>query len=164
MPLFLFFTFQCHFFRCHFSYNHSEWGDGGSGGWGLLVNHPHPQIKKKYLPHFYCHNGCTLDVVWGCFCGVTIARWVTDHQPEFESRRGHIWRVFHLWLRFITFGGRSAHLACGVDKSGHKNTNHHLDVVGSILYNIYPGMWDRIPVIFMSRYVHFYMNWLIDPI
>ena len=28
-----------------------------------------------------------------------------DHislSPEFESRRGHIWRVYHLWFRFIT--------------------------------------------------------------
>jgi len=31
--------------------------------------------------------------------------------PEFESRRRHIWRLFHLWLDFITFGGRPAHLA-----------------------------------------------------
>ena len=46
-----------------------------------------------------------------------------DHRslpPEFESRRGHIWRVFHLWLRFITFGGHSAHLAYHVHKSGRK--------------------------------------------
>ena len=31
-----------------------------------------------------------------------------DHRslpPEFESRCGHTWRVFHLWLRFIIFGG-----------------------------------------------------------
>jgi len=26
----------------------------------------------------------------------------------FESRRGHIWTVYHRWLPFITFGGRSA--------------------------------------------------------
>ena len=26
---------------------------------------------------------------------------------EFEPWRRHIWRVFHLWFRFITFGGRS---------------------------------------------------------
>jgi len=31
--------------------------------------------------------------------------------PEFEYRGGHIWRVFHFWLRLITFGCRSAHLA-----------------------------------------------------
>jgi len=41
-------------------------------------------------------------------------------QPVFEFRRGHIWRVFHLWLRFITFGGRSAHLVYHVYKSGLK--------------------------------------------
>ena len=39
--------------------------------------------------------------------------------PEFESRRGHIWGVFHLWFRFITFGDRSAHLTY------HVHTNHH---------------------------------------
>ena len=46
---------------------------------------------------------------------------VLDHislAPVFESRRGHIWRSFHLWLRYITFGGRSAHLAYHVHKSG----------------------------------------------
>jgi len=42
--------------------------------------------------------------------------------PEFELRRGHIWRVFHLWLRFITLGGRSARLAYHVQKSGHKTS------------------------------------------
>jgi len=48
-----------------------------------------------------------------------------DHRslpPEFESRHGHIWRVFHLWLHFITFGGRSAHLAYHVHKSGCKTS------------------------------------------
>ena len=44
---------------------------------------------------------------------------VIDHislPPVFESRRGHILRVFHLWLRLITFVGRSAHLAYHVYK------------------------------------------------
>ena len=34
-----------------------------------------------------------------------------DHrslQPYVQPWRGHIWWVLHLWLRFITFGGRSA--------------------------------------------------------
>ena len=39
-----------------------------------------------------------------------------------ESRRGHIWRVFHLWFRFINFGGRSAHLAYHVHKIGRKTS------------------------------------------
>ena len=50
---------------------------------------------------------------------------VSDHRslpPVFESRRGHIWRLLHLWLRFITFGGRSAHLAYHVRKSGRKKS------------------------------------------
>jgi len=45
-------------------------------------------------------------------CGLTGS--VLDHRslpPEFESRRGHIWRVFHLWPCLITFGGRSVHSA-----------------------------------------------------
>jgi len=36
-----------------------------------------------------------------------------DHRSlplPFESRV-HIWRMFHLWLRFTTFGARSTHLA-----------------------------------------------------
>ena len=39
---------------------------------------------------------------------------------DFDSQRGHIWRMFHLWLNFITFGGRSANLAYNVHKSGRK--------------------------------------------
>jgi len=48
-----------------------------------------------------------------------------DHRslpPEFESRRGHIWRVVHLWLRFITFGGRSGHLAYRVHKNNRQTS------------------------------------------
>ena len=55
----------------------------------------------------------------GCLCGLISS--MVDHKslpPEFESWCGHIWRVFHLWLCFITFGGRSAHLAYNVHKSG----------------------------------------------
>jgi len=40
--------------------------------------------------------------------------------PKFEPRRGHIWRMFHIWLHFITFGGRSADLTYHVHKSGLK--------------------------------------------
>jgi len=48
-----------------------------------------------------------------------------DHSslpPEFESRRENIRRVFHLYLRFITFGGHSAHLAYHVHKGGRKTS------------------------------------------
>ena len=50
---------------------------------------------------------------------------VLDHRslpPVIKSRRGHIWRLFRLWLRLSTFGGRSAHLAYLVHKSGRKTT------------------------------------------
>jgi len=46
---------------------------------------------------------------------------VLDHRslpPVFESRRGHIWRLF----RLITFGGLSAHLAYLVRRSGLKTS------------------------------------------
>ena len=42
--------------------------------------------------------------------------------PVFKSRRGHIWRLFRLWLLLITFGGRSAHLAYRMHKSGRKTS------------------------------------------
>ena len=50
---------------------------------------------------------------------------VLDHKslpPVFESWPGHIWRLFRLSLRFITFRGRSAHLAYLVHKSGRKTS------------------------------------------
>ena len=42
--------------------------------------------------------------------------------PVFKFRGGHIWRLFRLWLRLITFGSRSAHLAYIVHKSGRKTS------------------------------------------
>jgi len=48
-----------------------------------------------------------------------------DHRslpPVFKYRRGHIWGSFHPWLRFITYGSRSAHLAYHAHKSGHKTS------------------------------------------
>ena len=50
---------------------------------------------------------------------------VFDHRslpPMFETRPGHIWKVFRLSLCLITFGSRSAHLAYHVHKSGHKTS------------------------------------------
>jgi len=47
---------------------------------------------------------------------------VLDHTslpPDFKT---HIWRVFHFWLHFITFGGHTAHLAYHVHKSDHKTS------------------------------------------
>ena len=48
-----------------------------------------------------------------------------DHRslpPEFESRCGHIWRVFHLWPHFITFGSRLAHLTYHAHRCDHKTS------------------------------------------
>ena len=46
-----------------------------------------------------------------------------------ESRRGHIWRLFHLWLRSIIFRGRSAHLAYLVHKSGRKTSTIIIPII-----------------------------------
>ena len=71
----------------------------GNANWVILVAE-----RSKYLQH----SGSVLDH--------------RSLSPVFESRRGHIWRLFHLWLRFSTFGGRSAHLAYLVHKSGRKTS------------------------------------------
>ena len=74
-----------------------------------------------------------------------------DHRSlpsEFEYRRGHSWMVFHLRLLFITFGGRSAHLACyNVHKSGRKRSN--IIIIMSIIHN------DR-----STSTINFPLNWL----
>ena len=57
----------------------------------------------------------------GPLCGLVGS--ALDHiRPGFESRRGHVWRVFDLWLRFITFRCLSAHSAYQVLKSGRKTS------------------------------------------
>ena len=61
--------------------------------------------------------------------------------PEFESRRGHIRMVFHLWLRFITFGGRYGHLGYHVHKSGRKTLifiiTHEDNMAPNIRYHLF---------------------------
>jgi len=44
----------------------------------------------------------------------------------FKPRPDYVRRVFHLWLRLITFWGRSAHLAYRVQKSSLKNSNIYI--------------------------------------
>jgi hypothetical protein len=78
--------------------------------WGLPVKHIN-------------HLGTQYTGVWGRLRDVIDSP--LDHRSlphEFESRRRHSWTVFHLWLRFITFGDRSAHLAYNVHKSGRKTS------------------------------------------
>ena len=74
---------------------------------------------------------------------------VLDHRSlplVFESRRGHSWRLFHLWFRLTTFGGCLAHLAYHVHNSGrktsiiiiiiyhHHHNNHQLNYHYSVYY------------------------------
>jgi len=46
--------------------------------------------------------------------------WLCTYCGIHRNFRRYIWRLFHLWLRLITFGGQSAHLAYLVHKSGRK--------------------------------------------
>jgi len=80
---------------------------------------------------------------------------VLDHRslpPVFESRSGHIWRLFHPWLRFIIFGGRSAHLAYHVHKSGRKTP---------IIIIIFSYLWYGLESIHLCDYIVIYTYTLI---
>ena len=65
--------------------------------------------------------------------------------PVFESRREHIWRVFHLWLRLITFGGRSAHLAYRVAVKHQSSSSSiiTLRTVSAVTSNYRLPIWTR---------------------
>ena len=76
----------------------------------------------------YCYN--QFSGRFRCLVGSAL-----DHRSlslELEFRLGHIWRVFYLWLPFITFGGPSAHLAyhmhTGVCKTSIKHHKQNLIV------------------------------------
>jgi len=75
--------------------------------------------------------------------------------PVFKSRRGHIWRLFHHWLRLITCGGRSAHLAYLVHKSGRKtsSSSSSLQVVGSFWF-----LLSFVDVLWCYRSIYFKLN------
>ena len=63
-----------------------------------------------------------------------------DHRSlpfGFESQHGHIWRVFHLWLGFITLESCLAHLAYHVHKSGRKTS---IIVICPIILSVTPWM------------------------
>jgi len=76
--------------------------------------------------------------------------------PEFKSRHRHIWRVFHLWLRFITFGDCSAHLAYHVPKSGRKPSINLYDcMIVLVMYMI-------VLVIYVIVLVIYVVNWCQD--
>ena len=86
---------------------------------------------------------------------------VLDHRslpPVFESRRGHIWRLFRLLLRLIIFGGRSAQLAYLMHKSGRKTS----------IIIIYQHVWRLVPssrstTCTIAMYHDFYLRvpWLL---
>jgi len=59
----------------------------------------------------------------GCLHGLAAACRITAHyHPCSNLRVGISEGVFHLGLHFITFGGRLAHLAYPVHKSGRKTS------------------------------------------
>ena len=80
----------------------------------------------------------------GPLCGLVSS--ALNHRslpPEFESWRGHIWRVFPIWLRFITFRGRSAHLAYHVHKGSCKTSIicHKREYIIPVLFQLH---WLRV--------------------
>ena len=93
-------------------------------------------LERNQKPVSY-YNGVPVSTIyeWCCLIQLaTISMWgeppcsssrVLDRRslsPMFKSRRGYIWRLFHLWLNFITCGGQLAHLAYHVHKSGSKTS------------------------------------------
>jgi len=116
----------------------------------LVVRHPHQKIldqpvlflhlssspKRKFYTRLFA------DASWEIFhakFSASLTSWILgiggeppwasgsvldniSPPPGFKSRRGHIWRMFHLWLRFITLGGSSAHLAYHVHQGGRKTS------------------------------------------
>ena len=85
---------------------------------------------------------------------------VLDHRslpPMFESLCGHIWRLFYLWLCFITFGVHSAHLAYLVHKSGCK-TSIILPCVTILWLEKKPLTWS------FNFYVHIFLWYSLVPV
>jgi len=76
-----------------------------------------------------------------------------DHRslpPEFEPRRGHIWRVFHLRLRFVTFRGSSGHLAYYVHKSGRKTSITIIIIIHTAFVSGFLASVTQCPHMFIS--------------
>ena len=106
--------------------------DFGIGLEKIQTNYPHTQTYTDF-PITYGELGLRhflLNIIafnhW-IFKHIKASFWssssVLDHRslpPVFESRRGQTWRLFLFLLHFIIFGGRSAHLAYHMHKSGGK--------------------------------------------
>ena len=76
-----------------------------------------------------CYGVSILRIYQGCFHGLSFS--VVGHRSiatGFKPRPGYVRRVFHLSLRLVTFGGRSAHLAYLVHKSGCKTSTFTFSV------------------------------------
>ena len=105
-------------------------------------------VKQVQQHEVSIHNWWTLIKFaslrwWWLLRGIIVS--ALDHRslsPEFESLRGNIWRVFHLWLRFITFGSRSAHLAYNVHKSGRKTSIIIITITIIIYYYYLSCYWE----------------------
>jgi len=104
-----------------------------------LITWTFPHLLYAYIVYLYCVPILCIFIVYlycvSLLCGGLrgLVGSTLGHRslpPKFESRRENIWRVFHLWLPFIRFGGHSAHLAYHVHKSGRKTSiNHRIYIV-----------------------------------
>jgi len=76
------------------------------------------KVMKNVFPAIFINQGRLRR-------GLTVARWITDRHTRVRISTWaylNYWRLFHLWLRLISVGGHSAHLAYRVDKSGRKTS------------------------------------------
>ena len=99
-----------------------------SDKWDLNMSHTNSVLKVHLADRpilcwcIWCHPFTLSPAhVQGRLCGLVDR--VLDHRslpPEFESWHGCSWRLVHLWLRFITFEGPSAHLTYRLHRSGRK--------------------------------------------
>ena len=95
-----------------------------------LTSDAHAHRHSHVCVYVYVHRASDTFIIYSIYSMFRTPLWssgnVLDHRslpPVFEYRRGHIWRLFHLWLiTSVTLGGRSAHLANPVYKSGHKTS------------------------------------------
>ena len=87
---------------------------------GIHISWCHYQLPRQCTFTWYVIYVWISRLILVIYYAPPWSSWQRVGPPEFKPQCGHIWRVFHLWLCFITFEGRSAHLAYHVHKSGSK--------------------------------------------
>ena len=96
---------------------------------------------------------------------------VLDHRSlpsGFESRSGHTWMFCRPWLRLITFGGRSAHSAYHVHKSGRKTATINIKGCPRLIRlfisaRVHFGSLIRVRIeVYIMRFIYLLTGWRAD--